>query len=227
MTHRLETPPLAAALRRIAVRVAAVLLVIVLVTWAMDRVMPEDAVAVLKCDGMRLGLLLATLAIYALFIAIPFVPGIEIGASLLLFGGATVAPYVYIATVVGLMLAFLVGRLVSYDWLRQVFADVRMMRMCQLLDDMKPLSRERRLTLLRQRLPGWAEPIAIRGRYVLLALLLVLPGNAVIGGGGGICLLAGLTRLYSTPVTLLTIGIAVLPIPLMVWLFNVDVAAFF
>jgi hypothetical protein len=197
------------------------------VTWATDRVMPEDAVKVLQGSGMGLGLLISTLAIYAVFIAIPFVPGVEIGATLLLLGGAAVAPFVYVATVLGLSLAFLAGRFVSYDWLHRLFADFRLAKMCRLLDEMKPLKRDDRLKILQQNLPNWAKPVAIQGRYVLLALLLVLPGNAVFGGGGGICLMAGVTRLFSTAGALLAIALAVLPIPLAVWAIGLDVGAFF
>lgn len=36
-------------------------------------------------------------------------------------------------------------------------------------------------------------------RYVALAVLLNIPGNVVIGGGGGIAFAAGMTRLFSFP----------------------------
>jgi hypothetical protein len=45
-----------------------------------------------------------------------------------------------------------------------------------------------------------------------------IPGNIVIGGGGGIAMIAGLTGLYSFPRYLLTIAIAVAPIPLAITL---------
>jgi len=227
MGQPVEFPPLAVSLRRVVLRICVVLAIVGAVTWATDRVMPEDAVKVLQGSGMGLGLLISTLAIYAVFIAIPFVPGVEIGATLLLLGGAAVAPFVYVATVLGLSLAFLAGRFVSYDWLHRLFADFRLAKMCRLLDEMKPLKRDDRLKILQQNLPNWAKPVAIQGRYVLLALLLVLPGNAVFGGGGGICLMAGVTRLFSTAGALLAIALAVLPIPLAVWAIGLDVGAFF
>jgi hypothetical protein len=51
-----------------------------------------------------------------------------------------------------------------------------------------------------------------------LAVLLNLPGNIIIGGGGGIALIAGMTRLYSPPTYLTTIAIAVAPVPVIVTL---------
>jgi hypothetical protein len=44
-----------------------------------------------------------------------------------------------------------------------------------------------------------------------------LPGNIVIGGGGGIALMAGLSRLFSPSGFVVTVAIATLPIPL-AWL---------
>ena len=44
------------------------------------------------------GLMVAVLVIYAVLIAIPFVPGVEIGISVLAAGGAETAPLVWLAT---------------------------------------------------------------------------------------------------------------------------------
>ncbi|MBT8409573.1 MAG: hypothetical protein KJN93_08105, partial [Alphaproteobacteria bacterium] len=157
-----------------------------------------------------------------LLIAVPFVPGVEIGISLMMIEGPGVAPYVYLATVIGLAVAYLCGRYLPYDWLHQVFADLRMWRVCDLLTEIKPLSRERRLTLMRRRLPRWASKIAVDGRYLGLALLFNLPGNSVIGGGGGIAMVAGLSRLFTLRGAVLTIALAVAPVPLAVWYFGID-----
>ncbi|MGB3315212.1 MAG: hypothetical protein WBB85_12430, partial [Albidovulum sp.] len=54
--------------------------------------------------------------------------------------------------------------------------------------------------------------------YVLLALLINLPGNSLLGGGGGILLLAGMSRLFSPLATLATVAIAVAPVPILVYL---------
>jgi len=55
------------------------------------------------------GILLIALVIYAVLIAIPFVPGVEIGLSVLAAGGAGIAPLVWLATASGLSLAFVAG----------------------------------------------------------------------------------------------------------------------
>ena len=39
----------------------------------------------------------------------------------------------------------------------------------------------------------------LRHRYLLFALLINMPGNSVLGGGGGIALVSGFARLYRWP----------------------------
>ena len=85
------------------------------------------------------------------------------------------------------------------------------------------MSREERLSHLTERLPQWARPVIGTGRYLLVAVLLNLPGNALIGGGGGIAFIAGFSRLYAPMLTLVTFAVAVLPVPLTVWLWGVEV----
>ena len=77
------------------------------------------------------------------------------------------------------------------------------------------------------RLPPWLALIDLRSRYILLAVLINLPGNSLIGGGGGIGLLAGLSRIYAPLATVLTFLIAVSPIPLLVWIYGMPILPFF
>ena len=46
------------------------------------------------------------------------------------------------------------------------------------------------------------------------------PDNFVIGGGGGISLIAGVSKLYSAPGFLMTMAIAVAPIPMAILIFG-------
>lgn len=169
---------------------------------------------------LMIGLLALLLLAYATLMAIPFAPGIEIGISLLILRGAEIAPFVYAATVSGLALAFLAGRFVPSAWLYQVFCDLRLMSACRLLERIAPLDHEARLALLTERLPLWAHPVLGLGRYLLLAVLLNVPGNSLLGGGGGLAFIAGLSRLYRTSATIAVIALAVLPVPLSVWLYG-------
>ena len=62
--------------------------------------------------------------------------------------------------------------------------------------------------------PRRLVPFSICHRYLAIAFAFNLPGNALIGGGGGIALLAGLSGLFSLSGYLIAVCIAVLPVPL-------------
>ncbi|MEM1078393.1 MAG: hypothetical protein AAGI09_07685 [Pseudomonadota bacterium] len=212
-------PGLGKTALRLGIRIVAILAIAfvaqALITHAMDTAgtLPEAT-----RGPVQLSVLLLALTLYALLIAIPFVPGIEIGVTLLVLQGASIAPFVYGATVLGLGMAFMAGRALPYAWLHGVFQDLRLRKACALLDQISVLSPERRLALLRSRLPDWLGPYVIRYRYLALAAALNLPGNSVIGGGGGLSLIAGLSRLYRPRATLLTTACAAAPVPVAVWI---------
>jgi len=71
---------------------------------------------------------------------------------------------------------------------------------------------------LQARLPRRIAAPAMRFRYLGLGLLINMPGSALIGGGGGICLVAGMTRLFAPHWVILTLILAVLPLPLFMWI---------
>ena len=166
---------------------------------------------------LMIGMLSLVLLGYALLIAVPFMPGIEIGISLLILQGAAIAPFVYAATVLGLLLAYTAGRVTPYRWLHGLLQDLRWRRACDFVEKLEPMDQSDRVAHLTARLPERARPWVTAGRYILLAGLLTLPGNAVIGGGGGISFVAGFSRLFSPAMTVVTILIAVLPVPLVIW----------
>lgn len=221
-----NTPALWGSVLRIGLGIAAILAVAygthLLLDWVMDWTATMDSRKALMMQSLVLG---AVLVGYALLIAMPFVPGIEIGLSLVLMQGADVAALVYMATTAGLALAYITGCMVPLPWLRRRFLDLRLKRAAALLDRIQPLSPDRRLALLRRALPNWLSGWAVDYRYLLLAGLINMPGSALIGGGGGICLLAGLTGLFHKRATLLTIALAVLPFPLFVWLWGPGILA--
>ncbi|MGS4943981.1 hypothetical protein ACVDG3_00750 [Meridianimarinicoccus sp. RP-17] len=186
----------------------------------MDWVSTHDPFA---DDRVRTGMLVAFLVAYAVLIAVPFVPGLEIGLMLMALEGPSIAPVIYLATVSGLCLAYAAGEWIPYARLHRLFADLHMTGACRLLAAVEPLSRAERIDALRDRTPAWLRPLATRFRYVLLALLVNMPGSSVIGGGGGILFTAGLSRLFLPVPTVIAILCAVAPVPLAVWLFGVDI----
>jgi len=208
---------------RIILRLGAILLVVLgihlLIGWV-TGLAPSGG------DRLRAGMLVAFLVAYAVLIALPFVPGVEVGLSLMVIEGPWITPFIYIATVAGLSLAFAAGEWVPYARLHRLLGDLRLSRACRLLEAVGPLSRTERLEALRARAPAWLRPVATRYRYALLAILVNMPGNAVLGGGGGILFAAGLSRLFLPLQTGVTILVAVAPVPLAVWLFGIDLGAF-
>lgn len=211
-----DLPPLRLSLARIVLRLGVVLAVAIAISWLMEWTMRREA-AIASDGPLFSALLLALLVAYACLLAIPFVPGIEIGLMLLMLRGAEVAGFVYLATLAGLTLAFLVGRHVPMAWLRSLLLDLRLSRAAEFVARIATLSPDQRMELLRARLPWPLMRRAFALRYPALAVLVNLPGNGLLGGGGGLLMLAGMTGVFRTRPTLLTLALAVAPVPLFVW----------
>lgn len=160
--------------------------------------------------------IMLAIAAYILLMVIPFCPGIEIGLGLMMVFGADIVPLVYGATVFALLLAFLAGRLLSPSTIIKGFDRLRMHRARDLIARLEPLNPQERLALLRgSSKRRWVDAL-LKYRYVALGLALNTPGNIVLGDGGGIALVAGFSRLFTLRAFLLTILIAVSPVPIAV-----------
>ncbi|MEO1204714.1 MAG: hypothetical protein AAFV45_00125 [Pseudomonadota bacterium] len=170
---------------------------------------PNEEAVIVNSGPVWIGLL-----IYTVLLAIPFVPGIEISIALLGAFGSVVALQVYIASVIALCTAFAVGRAIPATALAALFRSLNATSAENLVLRLKPLSAKERLAVLVENAPSRLVPTLIRYRYLALILMLNLPGNAILGGGGGIALLAGLSGLFSGPMYVLSICVAVLPLPL-------------
>jgi uncharacterized membrane protein YdjX (TVP38/TMEM64 family) len=126
--------------------------------------------------------------IYTLCLATPFMPGIELGLLIMFLFGLPGVIAAYISTVLGLFCAFMIGRL----GLREP-------------PEIGPTSRFQRLTTRLRSHP-----------YFALALFLNMPGNWVIGGGGGISLLAGMSSHMTLARFTATVCLAISPVPILV-----------
>lgn len=163
-------------------------------------------------------MIMATLAAYVLASMIPFVPGAEIGLGLMLVGGAGLAWLVYASMVAALTMAYLIGRLVPARAIAAAFAYFGFARAAALVREVEPLDGRARLALLTARAPARVIPLLLRHRYLALAVAFNLPGNTLVGGGGGIALVAGMSGLYPLAAYLLTVALAVAPVPLLFFL---------
>lgn len=190
--------------------VAIVLSIDVLGDW---KQMLLDVVERTRSDPRMLAM--ATIA-YAFCLAVPFVPGVELGLLLMVTFGKSGVVMAYAGTLLGLNLAFAAGWLLRrrlIDWPQLV----------GWRDQARSLDRFGERSLVRtawgRRLIRWLNTPRRRGRYYLLvAALLNLPGNTIVGGGGGISLVSGLSGRLNWLGFALTVMLATASIPLLVLL---------
>lgn len=190
---------------------------IVLATWgvhmirdAMDlQIRPDNEQQVHKA-------IIIGATAYVALLAMPFVPGAEIGIALLAGFGAAIAPLIYVCTVAAMMLAFTIGRFLPISVLERVLQVLRMRRAADLVARAAPLSKDDRLAMLLEGQSKLVLRLALKYRYVAMAVAVNTPGNSIIGGGGGIMIIAGLSGIFTPLSTFLTIILAVSPVPLAV-----------
>ncbi|MGD1888218.1 MAG: hypothetical protein ACFB01_14055 [Cohaesibacteraceae bacterium] len=164
--------------------------------------------------AMLIQLIAVILLVFVITSALPFVPGAEIGLGLMIVFGGSVAPFVYLAMVLALSLAYLIGRLLPAQWMIDLFSYLGFQRAASLVEDFCATPRDRRIEHLVAAAPPRIVPFLLRNRYLAVMLMLNIPGNSVIGGGGGIALAAGVSGLFRFPIFLLAILVAVAPLPI-------------
>lgn len=162
-------------------------------------------------------------AAYVGLMALPFVPGAEIGIAMLAAFGANIAPLIYAMTVASMMLAYTIGRFLPIGALERLLSFLRLRRAAHLVARATHLSREERIAMLLDGQSKRSVKLGLRFRYIAVALAVNTPGNSVIGGGGGIMMIAGLSGIFSPLATFLTIAVAVSPIPLAVMFLGLQI----
>lgn len=201
----------------VVLRIATLVAVLVVATWgahlirdALDlQIRPDNEQQVHRA-------IMFGLVAYIGLLALPFVPGAEIGIAMLAAFGAAIAPLIYVATVTSMTLAYTIGRFLPIGALERLLSFLRLRRAADLVARAAPLSREERLAMLLDGQPKRALSFGLRYRYVALALAVNTPGNSIIGGGGGIMMMAGLSGIFSPVATFVTVALAVSPVPLAV-----------
>ncbi|MCG6980254.1 MAG: hypothetical protein LJE88_02495 [Deltaproteobacteria bacterium] len=157
-----------------------------------------------------------SIAVYVLWMAIPFVPGVELGLALMVMLGPRGVVLIYFCTLLSLSLSFTIGRMVPLNIFARFLGWLHLHRAQDLLLKLEPLNSEDRLDFLLTTAPSRVIPFLVKHRYLMIAVALNLPGNALIGGGGGIGLISGISRLYPFPKYLLLVSLAITPLPLLV-----------
>lgn len=209
--------PAGARAGAVVLRLAVLIAILVLATWGAHMI--RDALNLqIRPDNeqqVHRAIMLGSVA-YIGLLALPFVPGAEIGLAMLAAFGPAIAPLIYVATVASMTLAYTVGRFLPIGALERLLTLLRMRRAAALVARAAPLSAEERLAILLDGQSKRALGLALRYRYIALAVAVNTPGNSLIGGGGGIMMMAGMSGIFSPLATLLTVAIAVSPVPLAV-----------
>ena len=191
------------------------LVLLVVVLAALHR-LASAGLGRLDLDALPGPTIPAATVLYALLLSLPAVPAAEIGLALLAMYGAPLALPVWLASVGGLTLAYTVGRLVPPRTTARWLVRLHLPRAAKALLRMEPLAPRERAEMLIEGAPRWVPRWLLRRRYVALALLIALPGNIVLGGGGGLALMAGLSGLYRPAKFVAAAAAATAPIPLTV-----------
>jgi hypothetical protein len=151
--------------------------------------------------------------IYAVALALPFVPGMELGLLLMLAFGPRGIALVYGASLLGLSLSYAIGRVAPIGFapsgLRARGLAAPHSGTPTALHAL--ISAHRLGRFVPGRLTAWLAA----HRYLALAICLNLPGNTIVGGGGGIALLCGLSGQYSHGRYLITVALAISPLPIL------------
>ncbi|MCY0146744.1 hypothetical protein OEG84_03180 [Hoeflea sp. G2-23] len=162
------------------------------------------------------GAVIGFMILYVLVMAIPFLPAAEIGMALIMVFGAKIAGFVYISTVLALCLAFAIGRLVPVAPLAAFVRARGFTQLYVMITRFSLLDVDDRKKYLARQGPRRLVPWLLRHRLLALIVLLNLPGNSLIGGGGGIAMITGLSRVVSFSTFLAIVALAVAPVPLVV-----------
>ena len=156
-----------------------------------------------------------SVAVYVLWMALPFVPGIEIGLAIMVMLGPKGVVLVYLCTLLSLSLSFALGRLIPLKTFSRFLGWLHLQKAKNLVLQLEPLNSEEKLGFLLRTAPSRIIPYLLKHRYLMIAVALNLPGNVIIGGGGGIGVIAGMSNLCPFPKYLLFVSLAITPLPIL------------
>jgi hypothetical protein len=200
---------------RIAIVLAIIVLLNVAGTWLGHLV---NFQLFPRHDMMLHAVLLIAVAIYILLMATPFMPGLEVGLAVMLLLGSKSALLIYLCTLIALSISYTVGKFFPLRIVSRFLKWLYLDRASDLVNQLEPLDQQERLKFLNEKAPAKFAPFLLNHRYVTIAVVLNLPGNALIGGGGGIGLAVGMSRLVPFYKYFIVMAIAVLPVPLCLYL---------
>lgn len=162
--------------------------------------------------------------VYVLLLSVPFFPGIELAWLVILLFGKDAVIMIYLLTLLGLGLSFGIGRWFEKSWLTAGL-DLKKLKE-NLINRTESIKKKFKENLPATLVSHQPTSFQVNPRYVLLAILINLPGNTIIGGGGGIALLCGMNRSFSWKGFMSTIAIASSPVPLLLYFGLIQIETF-
>ena len=172
-----------------------------------------------------IGVLIAGGLLYILLLSLPFVPGVELGILLMCVFGKAGIVFVYLSTIAGLNLAFMMGRFVPKDWIEHRFKKFGFNRSYAVQSDRIDQMLERSI-FVQKLYRRWLRPYLLKNHYLMLAFLFNVPGNSILGGGGGISLAYGTRSSVSWKRFLVTVVLATAPVPILAFFGFIQVESF-
>lgn len=158
-------------------------------------------------------IILGSFALYILLMTLPFMPGIEIGLALMLFLGAKGVIIIYCCTIIALSISYAMGRKIPPRLFAKVLDWLYLKKARNLVIDIEHMPHNERVRFLQDKAPSKIAPYLLKHRYLMIAALLNLPCNALIGGGGGIGVISGMSGIMTYPRYLALVALAISPVP--------------
>lgn len=201
--------------KRTIVKLVLLVVILVLINYSMGWFARLTAFQLWpRHVNMAIYILVASAVLYILLMSLPFMPGIEVGLMLMALMGREGIVIVYLCTVLALSLSFLLGRLTPPSLLARTLGWFGLNKARAFVEQMAAMNYQDRFAFILRSAPMGIVPFLLHRRYLIIGVLFNLPGNALIGGGGGIGMVVGMSRLFSFPKYLLIVSIAITPAPI-------------
>ena len=160
-------------------------------------------------------LIVCLLLLYAVCMMLPFMPAIELGLLLLAMLDIQGVVWLYLVTVLALTASYGMGRLIPVSMLKKLFQYLHFQRASDLLCCAGECGEKEQIERFIEHAPKRLVPFLLRHRYCVFAVAINTPGNMIIGGAGGIAMMSGFSRIYGFGRFVLTVLIAVSPLPIL------------
>lgn len=204
-------PPKSARLTKLLILLAVVLLLNSGGGWLAHQV---DFQLYPRHEPMLHLIILSSFGLYIILMTLPFMPGIEVGLTLMLFLGGKGVVLVYVCTLIALSISYVIGRKFPPKLVARLLGWLYLNKARDLVLEMEGMPHNQRISFLQKKAPTKIAPHLLKHRYLAIACLLNLPCNALIGGGGGIALVSGMSGIITYPRYLLLIAVAISPVPI-------------